>query len=488
MAGTLKSWALLIILTLFCVRFSHSQENAYLMKIYFTNQPTTDSVIIANPVPIQGNIMQGEHEELLYKNIKSFSAESAPLKSILYGILSNTGINVIFDPDVDTSMTLTVRFNNIELISALNSIMQMANLAFILEGKILKVKTTLKRVYKLPYVKNNSTYTATLGGNITGGGVTGITGNYQVDFNGDPATYDLYSQIETNIRSMLSNKGSFTLNRMTGTLVVEDRPDRIKLVESFLTNIKREIDKQVLIEARIVEINLASSYQYGINWDAVLSGVLDGNMRVVQNLATSSFAGSIAVTRKDFNFLLNFLSTYGTLNVLSNPRIMVTNNQMAVITSGNIVPFWDKQINVVGGTLTTPPNTATIYQRRNILSGILLGVSPHIEDDGWIIVNIVPVSTDIQGVRQQRENGQVVAEAPIISVKEAGTTVRVKDGDTIIIGGLIDKVDKVEEQKVPLLGDIPILGSLFKQKNVSKQNRELIILMKVTRADSDKYM
>ncbi|MFN3978588.1 MAG: type II secretion system protein GspD, partial [Sulfurihydrogenibium azorense] len=145
--------------------------------------------------------------------------------------------------------------------------------------------------------------------------------------------------------------------------------------------------------------------------------------------------------------------------------------------------FWNKQVNVVGGTATTQPYSTVTYIRRDILDGILLGVTPHIEDDGDITLNIIPIASKLVGTKEFREGSTVVAEGPILSVKESGTVVRVKDNSTIIIGGLISKDESNTEKKVPLLGDIPVLGNFFKQKSKSQEVRELVIFMRVVKVD-----
>lgn len=447
----------MVAIFLLLVNDGFCQDDTYIMKIYFANQPSDNTTEIKQDFFSRSN---QDEIDMLYKKV-NFSAESAPLKTVLYGILSDTKMNVAFDPDVDTNIPLTVRFEDIELISALNTIMQISNLKFTLEEKTIKIKTTEKKIFKLPYIKTSSSYSSSLGGDLSGGsggGVTsgstatgaggfsssgGISGSFSVNFEGDKDTYDIYTQIEENIKSFLSEKGKLTLNRFTGTIVVEDRPDRIRLVESFLSNIKREIDKQVLIEARIIEVNLSEGYQYGIDWTAVARNLLSSSITVSQNLSLGSSVASLSIVRADMNALINAVGTFGKINTLSNPRVLVVNNQTAMFTAGNIYPFWDKQVNIVGGTVTAQPFTTVTYQRRNILSGIIFGVTPHIEDDGEITVNIVPISTSLQGTRQYKEGNVVVAEAPIINIKQAGTIVKVKDGDIIIIGGLIDKEEKM---------------------------------------------
>jgi len=105
-------------------------------------------------------------------------------------------------------------------------------------------------------------------------------------------------------------------------------------------------------------------------------------------------------------------------------------------------------------------------------------VTPTIDDEGEIILNIIPVSTRLEGSKTFEREGEVIAEAPILNIKESGTIVRVRDNDLIVIGGLIGDVSVVEERKVPGLGDVPLIGYLFKSKRVLKEKRELIIFLR----------
>ncbi|MBX0312742.1 MAG: hypothetical protein JHC31_13410 [Sulfurihydrogenibium sp.] len=426
------------------------------------------------------------------QHVVSFSGDNVPLKIVLYAILKGTPYNVIFAPDVDSNKAITLNFKDINLKDALETIMDVAGLSYEVRDKVIYVKGTITKIYKLPYIKTVTSYKSSLGGNVTGGqgggtgGGTGtgggINGEFQTDYSINQN--DLFAQIEDNIKNILSKNGKYTLNKMTGILIVEDTKDRVKLVEEYLARLKREIDKQVLIEAKILEVSLSDSYSFGVDWSKI---IMYPSVVYSQTLSLSNSVSSIAVLRNgDIKAVINAIATFGDIKTLSNPRVLVLNNQPAILTSGRIIPFWTKQLNIVGanvgGTTTTAYPIAT-YTRRDILDGITLGVTPHIEDDGDIILNIVPISTSIIDTKKFIDGGQVVGEAPVLEVKEAGTIVRAKSGDIIIIGGLLDKGESDTETKVPVLGDIPVIGNLFKQKTVSKSRKELIIFMKVEKVE-----
>jgi len=188
----------------------------------------------------------------------------------------------------------------------------------------------------------------------------------------------------------------------------------------------------------------------------------------------------LSVVRRDFGAIMNALAIYGKVYTLANPRILVANGQTALIATGQITPFFERQ------AITFFPSTAPTNQvqesilRTNVLEGIMLGVTPYIDEGGNIVMNIVPVATRLDGTRRLTENGRVLAEAPVLNIKEAGTIIKVRDGEMIVIGGLIGDVSYVREDRIPGLGRIPIIGNLFKRKEVLKEKRELIIFLKPT--------
>ena len=438
----------------------------------------------------------------------SFSADNAPLRTVLYAISKDTGMNLAISPDVDLTKVISANFNNTPAETALQIITSLAGVYYEIKGNVIYIKATTTKVFHLPYVHTNSKYKADLGGDVlgtsgsttggtstTGTGGTSVTspavanlkGDFSLKYENPQDINNYYKEIEDTVKKILQldnqqtlnqeyNPNSYTLNRFTGTLIVTATRDKMEQIENFVRTLKRETQKQVLIEAKIIEVTLSKEFRYGIDWNLLMRDFLGtgASVRVVQSLALGNSYGQVLVTGKDFQSVINALERTGDIETLSNPRIRVLNGQTALISSGIIVPFWEKEINTVTGNATTQEIT---YTRSNVLDGVLLGVTPYIEDD-QIMMNIVPVSTRIQDIRQLVDNGQVVAEAPVLNIKEAGTIVRVKDGDLIIIGGLIGTEKRKIESKIPGLGDLPGIGALFKRQETLRLKKELIIFLR----------
>ncbi len=437
----------------------------------------------------------------------TMSAVSAPLRKVLYAIADGAGLNLIIAPEVDPEQKVTATFDRVPMRVALDILMDMTGLYYEVRGNVLYVREIVSRTFRLPYVHAVTEYTSSLGGDVLGGalavglgatgttatgttttgtgaagygaGTTGLRGNFTLDYRSPQGINDFYAQIEENLKGLLSDRGSYVLNRFTGTLVVTDRRRNVERIAEFLERLKREISKQVLIEAKIVEIALSDRFQYGIDWSSFFRDVFGtgANVTLSQTLSvpTGGFA-SLNVVSSDFTTLINALATYGKIYTLSNPRIMVSNGQTALIATGIVTPFFERQAVTLTGTTTTQIQENIV--KTNVLEGVLLGVTPYVDEAGNILLNIVPVSTRLEGTKKLERNGEVLAEAPILNVKETGTVVRVRNNELVVIGGLIGDVKGVEERKVPGLGDIPVLGYLFKSKRVFTEKRELIIFLR----------
>ncbi len=499
---------LMVILSLSC-----AQKVEKVQKKTEGVKPQEEKKVLENPIPISRSIpppvLPPTYKEIDPFEGKKFtmSALSAPLGKVLYAIADSAGLNLILSPEVDPQKKITATFSEVPLKIALETIMDLTDLYYEVKGNVLYIKELMSRTFKLPYVHTITEYSSSLGGDVLGGaltagfgagaGTTGGTtttttgtgaygvgssslrGNFTLDYRNPQGINDFYAQIEENLKALLSEKGSYVLNKFTGTLVVTDRKSNIERIENFLRRLREEISKQILIEAKIVEIALSDRFQYGIDWSAFFRNVFGTGGRGVISQNLSIPAGgyaSLGVVSSDFTFLLNALATYGKVHTLSNPRIMVSNGQTALIATGIVTPFFEKQAVTLTGTTTTQIQENVV--RTNVLEGVLLGVTPYVDDEGSIVLNIVPVSTRLEGTKTLESNGNVLAEAPILNVKETGTIVRVRSNELVVIGGLIGEVKGVEERKVPGLGDIPILGNVFKNKRVYREKRELIIFLR----------
>ncbi|MFH0710567.1 MAG: hypothetical protein V2A75_10175 [Pseudomonadota bacterium] len=420
----------------------------------------------------------------------SLSAENANLRQVLYLISQSTGLNLIIDSDVDANTTITLTLDKASTEDALDTVMDLSGCSYTLKGNMLYIKQYTQRTFSIPYIHTQSSFDSTLGGDIlgtAGSASTAISGKFALNYKNPAEANDFYKQLEANIKESISPNGKFTLNKFTGILVVTDKKSVLDSIDDMLKKIKKSASRQVLIEAKILEVVLNDTHQLGVDW-ATLPGAI-GDFSFGQALGLENFkkGGVLAYSDKHLNAIVTALDTAGDIQTLSNPRIKVSSGQSALITSGKLVPFWD--LEVTPGTSIGTIYTPAIYEytRRDVLDGLSLGVTPKITEEGQIILNIIPVTSSIEGEKTLEgftstggtTTTGTVATAPIINIKEAGTIIYARDNDLVLIGGLINNVKKDERSSIPLLGEIPYLGALFSQTNKKDEKRELVILLKL---------
>ncbi|MDP3588743.1 MAG: hypothetical protein Q8R58_11875 [Sulfuricurvum sp.] len=432
----------------------------------------------------------------VYQNISPFSgktislaAENANLRQVLYLISQSAGLNLIIDSDVDTNSTITLTLDRASTEDALDTAMELSGCSYTLKGNMLYIRQYSTRTFAIPYIHTQSSFDSTLGGDMLGtsGSAGSISGKFALNYKNPIEANDFYKQLEANIKESLSTNGKFTLNKFTGTLVVTDTKKSLDTIDDMLKKIKKSASRQVLIEAKILEVVLNDTHDLGVDW-ATLPGAI-GDFAFGQALGLENFkkGGVLAYSDKHIDAVMTALDTAGDVQTLSNPRIKVSSGQSALFTSGKLIPFWD--LKVTPGTTISGVTTPALYEytRRDVLDGLSLGVTPKITEDGQIILNIVPVTTSIEGEKALQgftSSGTTttigtVATAPIVSIKEAGTIIYAKDNDLVLIGGLISNIKKDERSSIPILGELPYVGGLFSQTSTKDEKHELIILLKL---------
>lgn len=323
---------------------------------------------------------------------------------------------------------------------------------------------------------------------------------------------------------------NFLLNGQSGVIMVRAMPSELREVERLLKALQANIERQVMIEAKIIEVQLNDEFRTGINWAAFdkygghrwsnngntanyafpggqpLNTVsVDANGNTIINPATlagaatsilKSFpvAGALGLAFQTGNFaaLINFLQTQGTVYVMSNPRIATLNNQKAVIKVGSddyyitsvTPPSYTNSGTATGATSFNPPTITA----QPFFSGIALDVTPQIDDMGSITLHIRPSVTDVSEKDKTINFGQLGSYTlPYAStkVKESDSIVRVRDGMIVAIGGLMSEGQADGVNKVPGAGDVPLFGHFFKQTERAMNKRELVILLKPTLIQED---
>lgn len=305
---------------------------------------------------------------------------------------------------------------------------------------------------------------------------------------------DYWSELQTLLTSMVGTGGGrqVMVSPQSGLVTVRALPSELRQVRAYLSQAESHLQRQVLLEAKIIEVTLADGYQQGINWN-VLGSPGDGSVRFVTSPGSfgDTITGAIGgvtgavVSAGDFSAVVTLLDTQGSVNVLSSPRITATNNQKAVIKVGNDEYFvTDFTTTTVTGTSTSSSPSVELTP---FFSGIALDVTPQIDDVGNVLLHVHPSITDVKEQTKVITVAESTVELPLArsDIRETDTIIRARSGDVVVIGGLMTTVTKQDESKVPLLGDIPLMGELFTNRSNREAKTELVIMLKPTLVTND---
>ncbi|MDM5067506.1 pilus (MSHA type) biogenesis protein MshL [Aeromonas salmonicida] len=290
-----------------------------------------------------------------------------------------------------------------------------------------------------------------------------------------------------------------------GLVTIRAYPKELKAVREFLSQSETHLKRQVVLEARILEVALNEGYEQGVDWSG-LSASWDGNKGITgggslsptqlpttPNQIFTALGGGAGFKISDgnFNVAVNLLKTQGDVNTLSSPRVTATNNQKAVIKVGTDEYFVTKASTTITSNSSGVSDRTPNVELTPFFSGISLDVTPQIDEEGKVLLHIHPsvIDTEEQNkvIDMGTSGGRLELPLAKSSIRESDTVVQANNGDIIVIGGLM-KTDKQEiVSKVPLLGDIPWIGEAFTNRRESTKKVELVILLKPTVVEKDTW-
>ncbi|MGR6748761.1 pilus (MSHA type) biogenesis protein MshL [Aeromonas veronii] len=346
---------------------------------------------------------------------------------------------------------------------------------------------------------NNSGSNSSTSSNSSGDNNNGT--RIETDTNSDYWT-DLRDSLQTLIGT--GDGRAVITSPQAGLVTIRAYPKELKAVREFLTQSESHLKRQVVLEARIIEVALNEGYEQGVDWSG-LSASWDGNKGITggkslantqlpstPNQIFTALGGGAGFTISDgnFNVAVNLLKTQGDVNTLSSPRVTATNNQKAVIKVGTDEYYVTNASTTITTTSTGTDKTPNV-ELTPFFSGIALDVTPQIDEAGKVLLHIHPsvIDTEEQNkvIDMGTSGGKLQLPLAKSSIRESDTVVQANNGDIIVIGGLM-KTDKQEiVSKVPLLGDIPWVGEAFTNRRESTKKVELVIMLKPTVVEKDTW-
>ena len=412
-----------------------------------------------------------EEETKEPEDLYTLSFRKADVCEILSVLSRESKLNIIVDPDVKGEVTVDLK--KVTLDRALRYLLTPLDLEYKREANVIRVSPVKmrSRMFTLNYlttkrgasgeISAKSGRTEKREGEVEGEG-EGVKVNTS-------DTVELWKEIKEELKSISSKEGRLTVNKASGSILAIDYPQNLATIAQFLETIEGSVQRQVMIQARIIEVTLSDEYQMGIDWsDIAKSGGLQWTFNQLLAPATKVF--QIGISDSDFSLLLDAMSTQGKINILSSPRVSTLNNQPAIIKVATEDVYWESltESDSSGRTTSSTPQWITV--------GIILKVTPQIDSKGRIIMDIHPSVTEKVG-ESTSSAGDI---APIIDVRETNTVVKARNGQTVVIGGLLQKRQITEVTGVPFLKDIPFLGHMFRKTVETKKKTELVIMLTPT--------
>ncbi len=387
------------------------------------------------------------------------------------------------------------------------------------ERRVLTVSYIETKSFHIDYVnlselKTESVKSITVGASGNQGGLYGTSGvygsaastgrgGYGGTGGGDNSDYttiktvtefNFWSDFKSQIDAILQRdedshtvKSKALVNNEGGIVTVTGTKRQIERVQRYIEQVMGRLHKQIMLEARLVELRYSDQNTTGVDWsrfDISLKGeVSDTYQRGLSSLTDRPFYSF------SYNFtmdgLLDFLQRYGTVNTLSNPKIMTLNNQPAVINVGDQINY-KYQTGAITTTTTGNPVGTNTYQLGSVFIGLTLNIVPEVTDDGFIILRVNPVVSEMLGDNSVNDltytqpgddtNG-VRSMPPDVKIKQLTSIVKVKNGHKVIIGGLISNRTYSTDTKVPVLGSLPLVGKAFSHTGTQSRKVELIIIL-----------
>ena len=449
-------------------------------------------------------------ETLLDRPVQPLTSEKANLATLFYTIGRSYGVTITVDPHI--TGTALLRFNGGTLRQLLQTLLNANDLFMETQGGVLAIKRTKTEFYFIEYPEISRSASASTSVSLspsqaTGyGGFTGIGGqavlpnNGQVNANGQPGLGSsgstsfsiseksgdsFWSEIENDIKAQKQDDEKISSNRFSGIIAIETTLRRQAFWSEYIKLLNERITAQVLIEVRIDEITLNSAHKLGVDWTQVQTAI--GNAATVGPISTSTAITTLAgATLPSSTLIGNFasgklsaaitaLQQQGDLKTITKPSIRLLNNQKGFVKVGEDRTFYSLYSNVTinqAGVVTPQTTTQNIYQGQQQTFGVVLPVTAQISRDGWVTLVMEPARTQLNGVNTSPDGTQT---SPDTNAESISTMLRLRDGQSAILGGLVSDTESKQTNGIPFLSSIPILGRLARTDASASAKNELIV-------------
>lgn len=495
----------------------------------------------ARPAPQQMQPVAPVYDPL-ENRVVTINMYDADVGRLLWSLADQLGMNLIVDPKVlaqDQRASLYLR--NVTAREVYNHILQAFDLHGEMRGGALVVGQMEERIFNIEMLNANSSLDLSTGGDVFGAGLQGgsaggggqsLRGMLVMEGSVGKAN-DPYKQLDAAIAAILEedknqaqtddkkpkpDMARYNLDPMTGSLYVRARPSQVRAIAELVQQNKQMLGRQVLIEAQLIDVSLNDGFEFGVDWTLLrnrLAGVygndplqlspvgpigedgvippafpagtehtLEPRSITIPAQLIGSAAGrgtGLAYAGSTFSAALNMLREFGNVKVLSNPSVRVRNGTPAYLSVGANIRYVAESSTTFSNPGGGATNTSSDVQTDSLFSGVVVGVAPMIHEDGTVELLVHPMQTEVVpgSLALVPVGAGSSVTLPVINVKGLTTTLNLNDGDTVLLGGLIDQQMSGNDRGIPGVSDVPGLGNLFGSKSNGHSSRELVVVLRV---------
>jgi len=394
-------------------------------------------------------------------------------------VVDNCNLNIVYKDDLAKQRLTELKLDKLSvqdytLKQFLDLIISGNNLFYNINGNKLEISYIKTKTFNIDYIPSTrtgaSTFKASSSENT--GDVNSVDSKYEFNF---------WDTLAGNLNNILNTVDTYKatspiIDKNAGLVTVTATKRQLDRIQSYINKLNDRLHKQIIIDVKIYSVDLAKSNQTGINWSNLSFSIGTSTTPVTKSITASNIVGSQSIfSNAVFNVsgLLNFLATQGNVNSISNPKISTINNQKAIISVGDTINY---RVMTKGPSIDANGNQIpATYSAESKFVGILLDITPEISNNGVIMLRINPTISSFRDETQLADPNRDLA--PDTTDNKLSTVVRIKDGQTLILGGLITNKNSFSENGVPILKEIPVIKYLFSSKTQISQKRELVFVV-----------
>ena len=479
------------------------QERGKIIQQEWNNQQNKDFAVKVSPTPVKKNEQIQKEKDLpmskeMFQKI-TLRAQDLPLSEILKPLADTVSCHLILAQGVENKK-VSVDLIDVPVEKVLNTLLFPLGYGFKVKDGDLIILASETKIFRLILppitggfndMTSNESTVQTQGSSNNNNSTTNTNNNSQqvklgtkIQVSNSSEGISFWSDVVENLKGLISSQGKYSINKPAGIVIVTDTPISLERIGQYFEDLNNRASEQIEVDVKVVEVTLNNENHFGVDWNTIVKNLkVLNSLSVSTNFASENFTNGAYLTfsgdaskpgagdtKGGIQFVIDALAKQGKVDVVSQPKLRILNNQVAIIQVGSAQSYIDNSTIQV-----TQTGTITSVSTSQVQEGVTMRLLGNIVAD-QIYLSVTPVVTTIDSIRTITVANTKI-EAPQTTSKSIDTLVKVKEGQTVAIGGLITSNHKINKQSVPILSSIPLLGKLFEYSENINNKTELIVFI-----------